>query len=53
MAREQNSGYVIKDIDTELEQMINLLLEFDWLIEQALNEYPNPLTDKNKFTQAS
>ncbi|BCD45277.1 hypothetical protein NHP190020_03160 [Helicobacter suis] len=31
VAREQeNSGHVIKDIDAELGQMINLLVEFDW-----------------------
>ncbi|WP_163532612.1 hypothetical protein [Helicobacter suis] len=47
MAREQNSGYVIKDIDTELEQVIDLLIEFDRLIRRvSLNQTNIQLSTK-------
>ncbi|BCD46992.1 hypothetical protein NHP194003_01960 [Helicobacter suis] len=42
VAREQeNSGHVIKDIDAELGQMINLLVEFDRLMRQVSSKQTN------------
>ncbi|WP_163566146.1 hypothetical protein [Helicobacter suis] len=50
--REQER-HVIRGIDAEVEQVINSLMDFDRLMEQTLNEYPNLLTDKHESPQAS
>ncbi len=40
-------------MDVEIEQLVNSLMEFDRLMEQTLNEYPNLLTDKHESPQTS